>query len=181
LQSSIERARERLAGLGEEGKMTISTADNGIGVFAARDISPQVLGRVLLITAVSPGNQGVLDGESYVFVERGQRTYIRTSIRAKTTVLSSVGLRIDSDFVAHAALDVSKAVIGELLNDIFKQTNNLSIYTLPFVYDRVDVAHVARLWMLKCWQKELMRAEAEVVAPELKSLLSEIVRLPSLI
>lgn len=126
-------------------------------VFAASPSSPQFFGEIAIIVGASPDNGGRYKGECFALVERGPSSLYHTRISVNAVNVPSSVLSVDLDFVLDAALGAGKGNIADLLNSRFQETKDWSLFARPIEYQSAEPAHLARLWMMNKWQKEIRK------------------------
>lgn len=126
-------------------------------VFSVSPASPQFFGDIAIVVGASPDNGGRYKGESFVLIERGPRPLYHTRISVNAANVPSNVLSVDLDFVLDAALGAGKGDVAGLLNSRFEETKDWSLFAKPIEFQSVEPVHLARLWMMNRWQKEMRK------------------------
>ncbi len=144
-------------------------------VYIPTATSPAIFGEVIAIVGVARDGSRYF-GDVNVLVERPKRRLLVTAFTVDSTAVPAIN--VDMNFAISVGRDNARARIAELLMEKFEDGKNWQVFATPFVFQEVEQEHLARLWMLDKWRKQLFQITDRTECPALKDYLGQLKSLP---
>lgn len=129
--------------------------ESNIEVYSLSKSSPRYFGDIMIIIAAWKDHRGVYKGEWFVLCEKSEKRLTQDKYSFPLQAQTNDLFTIDLEFVQKTGFDLAETAVSELLGELFKQSDNMSLFSVPIRFDKVDKNELTRRWLRGHWQNEI--------------------------